>query len=77
MNLVRAKYDTERGLRRGDKTHLNDKGLPLCRVLYRNQSRTAVGMPDTAICQWIPEIGPMPTCPVCAAKLRKMGGTAA
>jgi hypothetical protein len=75
MNLLRAKYETERGLRRGDKSHINDKGLPLCRAAYRNQYRTA-GAADTTVCQWIPEIGVGPSCPVCAARIRKMGGAA-
>lgn len=75
MNLVRAKYETSRGLRRGDKTHLNANGLPLCGVRYRNQAISA-GQIDTAVYQWIPEIGVAPTCPVCAAKLRKLGGAA-
>lgn len=71
MSLVRAKYDTERGLRRGDKTHINDKGLPLCRVAYRRGFCT-----DSVPCQWISETGIEPTCPVCAAKMRKIGGAA-
>lgn len=76
MQLLRAKYETERGLRRGDKTHANDKGLPLCRVAYRNLNIVGGGSAETAICQWIPEAGVVPTCAICTAKMRKMGGTA-
>lgn len=74
MNLVRAKYQTERGIRRGDKTHVSNQGLPLCGVKYRNQ-RFIAGHPDSAITQWIPELGE-PTCPVCTARVKKLGGVA-
>lgn len=72
MNLVRAKYETERGIRRGDKTHINDGGLPLCRVRYRNLNIVSAVTRDS-VTQWVTENG-QPTCPVCQAKARKMGG---
>lgn len=74
MNLLLAKYETEYGIRRGDKTHVNDGGLPLCRVKYRNLNIVGAVTRDS-ITQWVTEDGEL-TCLVCQARVRKMGGAA-
>lgn len=61
MEVIRAIfYKNGKISSRGYRTHVNDDGLPLCRVMTRNSS--AVMKMES--CKWSVEFGDL-TCPIC------------
>lgn len=62
MQLIRAVfYKNGRITKRGYRTHVADRGLPLCRIATRQSHVTT----STEQCEWLTEFGCVPTCVVC------------
>jgi hypothetical protein len=75
MQIIRAIYTKDnRQIKRGYRSHINDNGLPLCRLRNREGMTT-----QGALAKWAPEFGEEPSCPVCARmqKRRSLQGGAA